>query len=438
MDASRFAFFVVTAVTLIAAKRIRDVRSALARNLPISPPSARPIFVDHRRGHKVFRARGVFERKDYKNNHWWTMIEGRLYHNVRTIDGRDFRRNFRIPATFFDDILRWIRHNGWAGKESDAFLRPAVPIELKVLAVFQMLGRGVLPSVPAGIIGCNEKTIGNFFKFFCHIVARNLYSQFICFPTSAEEVAACVQTYAKENLPGCMGSVDCVHIPWIKCLASVRSWFVGKEGSPTVAFQVCLPCSCPFALLLLIFHQVIVDHTTRILSITQPHPGAHNDKTIAAMDPWMHRIRTLALFTLFSWNALTPNGAAQFAGVYLICDGGYQAWRILQRCNVVTSCAKYLRLFGRIASARKDVECTFGRVKNRFRYLKIPNLLENLEDVANVFITCCIFHNMYCAMCSQYCISFIDLMYFAGCSNMTLKQDARSMTRYVLSASMRF
>jgi hypothetical protein len=72
------------------------------------------------------------------------------------------------------------------------------------------------------------------------------------------------------------------------------------------------------------FHQVIVDHTTRILSITQPHPGAHNDKTIAAMDPWLHRICTLALFTLFSWNALTPNGAAQFFGVYLICDGGYQ------------------------------------------------------------------------------------------------------------------
>ena len=169
MDAGRFVFIVVSAVTLIAVKRIRDIRSALARNLATPPPSARPIFVDHRRGSKEYRARGVFQRKDYKNNHWWTMIEQRLYHNVRTIDGRDFRKNFRIPATFFDDILRWIRENGWAGKESDAFLRPAVPIELKVLAVFQMLGRGVLPSVPAGIIGCNEKTIGNFFKFFRNI-----------------------------------------------------------------------------------------------------------------------------------------------------------------------------------------------------------------------------------------------------------------------------
>ncbi len=138
-----------------------------------------------------------------------------------------------------------------------------------------------------------------------------------------------------------------------------------------------------------------MDHSTRILSITPPHPGAHNDKTIATMDPWLNKIRTLALFVTFSWTAMTSAGVATFAGVYLICDGGYHAWRIMQRCNVITSSEKFLRLFGRISSARKDVECTFGRVKNRFRCLKIPSLQQNLSDVNNVFVTCCIFHNMY-------------------------------------------
>ena len=138
-----------------------------------------------------------------------------------------------------------------------------------------------------------------------------------------------------------------------------------------------------------------MDHSTRILSITQPHPGANNDKTIASMDPWINKIRTLAIFVAFSWTALTSAGVATFAGVYLICDGGYHSWRIMQRCNVITSSEKYLRLFGRISSARKDVECTFGRVKNRFRCLKIPSLQQNLSDVSNVFVTCCIFHNMY-------------------------------------------
>ncbi len=150
--------------------------------------------------------------------------------------------------------------------------------------------------------------------------------------------------------------------------------------------------------------QVIVDHSTRILSITNPHPGAHNDKTIASMDPWLTRIRTLSIFTTFAWTALSPSGAATFLGVYLICDGGYHSWRIMQRCNVITSCAKFLRLFSRISSARKDVECTFGRVKNRFRILKIPSLLQNLQDVSNVFVTCCIFHNMYGVSVYNICI----------------------------------
>lgn len=397
----QFQFLVMTAVAAAVLKHVQNVR---ARNsASVSSTLQRPVvFVDHRRGRKIYHARQQFPRKNYKENHMWRMLENRDHHNVRTIDGRDFRKNYRVPATFFDDIVGWFRHHQWKSREHDQFLRQGVPLELKVLAVFTMLGRGVVAAVPAKEIGCDEKTIQEFFKFFCAVVAQNLYSQFICFPSTAAEVAACVATYLKENLPGCMGSIDCVHIPWIKCLASVRSWFTGKEGVPTVAFQVCCCNRAKYICSQLL--QVIVDHNTRILSITNPHPGAHNDKTIASMDPLLTRIRTLSIFTTFAWTALSPSGAATFLGVYLICDGGYHSWRIMQRCNVITSCAKHLRLFSRIASARKDVECTFGRVKNRFRILKIPSLLQNLQDVSNVFVTCCIFHNMYgvyvCIFCA--------------------------------------
>jgi hypothetical protein len=140
------------------------------------------------------------------------------------------------------------------------------------------------------------------------------------------------------------------------------------------------------------------------------------------MDPWLTRIRTLSIFTAFAWTALSPSGAATFLGVYLICDGGYHSWRIMQRCNVITSCAKFLRLFSRISSARKDVECTFGRVKNRFRILKIPSLLQNLQDVSNVFVTCCIFHNMYGVSVYNICHNKLT----ADFCNMTPRQQQRS------------
>jgi hypothetical protein len=52
------------------------------------------------------------------------------------------------------------------------------------------------------------------------------------------------------------------------------------------------------------------------------------------------------------------------------------------------------RLFAQIASTRKDVECTFGRIKNRFRMLKLPLQFDNLDDVRAMFVTCCVLHNM--------------------------------------------
>ena len=43
---------------------------------------------------------------------------------------------------------------------------------------------------------------------------------------------------------------------------------------------------------------------------------------------------------------------------------------------------------------RKDVECTFGSLKGRFRCLKVPISYNAREVVDNVFFTCCIIHNL--------------------------------------------
>jgi len=72
-----------------------------------------------------------------------------------------------------------------------------VPLELKILAVFTMLGRGVIAAVPAKEIGCDEKTIQEFFKFFCAVVAQHLYRSLFVSQRRAAEVAVCVGTYVE-------------------------------------------------------------------------------------------------------------------------------------------------------------------------------------------------------------------------------------------------
>ena len=43
---------------------------------------------------------------------------------------------------------------------------------------------------------------------------------------------------------------------------------------------------------------------------------------------------------------------------------------------------------------RKDVECTFGILKGRWRILKTGIRLESLEAADNIWFTCCALHNM--------------------------------------------
>mmetsp|Transcript_67276 Transcript_67276/g.140130 ORF Transcript_67276/g.140130 Transcript_67276/m.140130 type:complete len:142 (+) Transcript_67276:1009-1434(+) len=47
-----------------------------------------------------------------------------------------------------------------------------------------------------------------------------------------------------------------------------------------------------------------------------------------------------------------------------------------------------------LESSCKDVECVFGRLKGRFRILKIPSLFWYQHEIDNVFFTCCILHNI--------------------------------------------
>jgi hypothetical protein len=65
------------------------------------------------------------------------------------------------------------------------------------------------------------------------------------------------------------------------------------------------------------------------------------------------------------------------------------------QCPVKHTCDEDLCRWSRwVESVRKDVECTFGILKGRFRILKMPVLLQSKDDIDNVFWTCCVLHNI--------------------------------------------
>jgi hypothetical protein len=130
------------------------------------------------------------------------------------------------------------------------------------------------------------------------------------------------------------------------------------------------------------------------LATTPGFCGRWNDKTIVNYDAYVHAIRTLDAYTKTSYILDKADGTrTKVSGVYLITDGGYHLWRVAQCPSKTSSVKAVVRYSKALESVRKDVECVFGKLKGRFRILKLPNRFNTSAKVDNCWFTACILHN---------------------------------------------
>ena len=64
----------------------------------------------------------------------------------------------------------------------------------------------------------------------------SLKAEYIFMPQDHAELNFVVGEYEALGLPGCIGSVDCVHIGWDNCPIQMKNMFAGKEGYPSIAY----------------------------------------------------------------------------------------------------------------------------------------------------------------------------------------------------------
>ena len=320
--------------------------------------------------------------------------------------GKKFRRRFRVPYCLFEDICRDIMMEGfYRHGKSDASGSEAVQIELLVLGSLRIMGSGCTFDAIEELTNVSEETHRVFFhNKFCAWGDR-VFPQHVHQPKTEEEIKNVLALYERIGLPGCGGSVDCVHLVWDKCMAGAASACTGKEGFPTLAFEVSS------------------DHTKRILSCSQYFWGSINDKTISLMDPVFDAFRKPdGMYTNYSWttsyfddnnnnntsNTNDSNTSSRLSklklrkplfkkhtGLYLICDGGYHKWPCMMNpYHVQIPGSKEERWSTCVESARKDVECVFGILKKRFLILKHPIRIHDPCRIERIFRTCCVLHNL--------------------------------------------
>ena len=183
-----------------------------------------------------------------------------------------------------------------------------------------------------------------------------MFNKYVVMPTTKEEFEANMSDYAHLGLHGAVGSMDATHIISDRISKSEAQLNTGFKSSHTArAFNVC------------------VNHKRKILYSTKGFRARWNDKTIVRLDDFCMSIRNNDIgndmeFELYYYESITKEIRKQkYSGVWLLVDNGYHKWS----CTIPPM--KDLQYLDQhvwskwIESTRKDVECTFGIMKNRFR-----------------------------------------------------------------------
>ena len=296
-----------------------------------------------------------------------------------------FRARYRVPFQTFLVLVSKARNvYGLDSRPKYRTRTTCVPLQLLVLCSLRILGRGSSPHDDSDHTSISSNTIRLFFHKFCAAIVKHESPDWLSAPTTDDEIRRAVAMYAQEGFSGCLGSTDGVHVSYDRCPAALRSGMAGKEGIPTVAYEV------------------TVRHDRWIMHATRGFPGAWNDKSMSQYDSFLSKVRDVnGLYANVEFTVhKTATETETVRGLYLIVDGGFHRWKCLQCPFREASDADGSKWTEKLMSLRKDVECTFGSLKKRFRILKIPQLWtpddsdRPLLKLDNVFHTCCILHNM--------------------------------------------
>ncbi len=251
----------------------------------------------------------------------------------------------------------------------------ASPMELLLLGTLQYLGHGWTFDDREESTIITREVHRVYLHTFVECGSKILFPMYVLVSSTLEELRDCESEYTAAGFPGCTGSTDATHIPVEKVSYGQRQARLGFKSASTTRT-----------------YYLTVNHRCKILHSTQGHPGRWNNKTLVRFDGFMHQLCKGDLNKTMSFKLEVHDSSITVNGAYDIVDNGYLQWPstvppLKNSCN-----RSEIRFSQWLESLRKDVECSFGILKGRWRILKTGVRLHNTKVCDSIWLTCCALH----------------------------------------------
>jgi hypothetical protein len=293
-------------------------------------------------------------------------------------EAKKFISYFRVTFEIYEFLVNLCIDRKWFSFEKKDACGYQCDIELLVLGALYKVAHDVNWDHIGDLCGFSSGEALRTFSLNFYKKMKSCKEEFIYMPRNDDELLTVHRAYSALGFPGCGGSLDVVHIGWDRCPAEYFTEYKGKEKYPSIGYQV------------------VCDSKLFIAYVSDGFPGARNDMTTLKYCEELKKLRDRKHFySKFKYRILSHDGGEKvLEGIYLICDNGYLRWVSLM-CPMKDASNDDIMAFSKVLeSVRKDIERVFGILKKRFRILKNWSRQKYQHDIDNIFVFCCILHNL--------------------------------------------
>ena len=310
---------------------------------------------------------------------WWDLFDDDQTYVPNTFAAHEFYDEFRMSRQMFEELYNELLPKFKDKVPGDGLKgRRSQPLRLKLGALIVMLTEGLSYKRAARVACIDKVTVRKFFVPALRWLIQQEYAKHVYTPRSAEEALAAERKFAKCGFPGGITAFDGVHVRWRRCPFSLQPYCVGKEGHPTLVWNVA------------------VSLNKEVMHVEGAHWGARNDKTMGRLDNFIQLLRsgTDPILSTGVYHLYNATGQlVRHMGYYALVDGGYHRWKCLITPDPNASSPMARKCAKRFESVRKAPECTFGILKKRFEILETGFRFKKADTCNLIFKVCCMLHN---------------------------------------------